>query len=396
MTRTVARFGFLAVVVTVAGVLAAAIIPARAQTTTAADRRGGAGLPAGFRSWGQLFAEQEVLDRAAARVRAAAGAGSGYAGLRVDVIGHTLTVYWKGQPTAALTRNGDRVISIAAFADGSGIRVGVQRAAGPRAALAGGLPHLQQAVRTGAVTVFEQQPAPTFSREADSPPHWAGALLFLGQFGRACSSGFAVQDRGGQPFILSAAHCGSPGDAVTTGDDNPIGKVESVNNAYDTLVISANSDGRVYDGPGVFQPGQFSKPVLSAAHSNVGDILCTSGSTIGAVCGLRVDNVDMLDCSVSFLGCVHVDSALSILDNPPFAAGDGDIGGPVFALTHDDQADQARGVIHGAYGTISDSCPQPLADHYDGFLPFRRCSTGLMFTDVQSALDSFDLLIRRG
>ena len=321
MTRTVARFGFLAVVVTVAGVLAAAIIPAKAQTTTAADRRGGAGLPAGFRSWGQLFAEQEVLDRAAARVRAAAGAGSGYAGLRVDVIGHTLTVYWKGQPTAALTRtiaavrtdrlhvtvvparyakaeldaqvasiasdaftgNGDRVISIAALADGSGIRVGVQRAAGPRAALAGGLPHLQQAVRTGAVTVFEQQPAPTFSREADSPPHWAGALLFLGQFGRACSSGFAVQDRGGQPFILSAAHCGSPGDAVTTGDDNPIGKVESVNNAYDTLVISANSDGRVYDGPGVFQPGQFSKPVLSAAHSNVGDILCTSGSTIGAV-----------------------------------------------------------------------------------------------------------------
>src|SRR6266540_3390013 len=186
MTRTVARFGFLAVVVTVAGVLAAAIIPARAQTTTAADRRGGAGLPAGFRSWGQLFAEQEVLDRAAARVRAAAGAGSGYAGLRVDVIGHTLTVYWKGQPTAALTRtiaavrtdrlhvtvvparyakaeldaqvasiasdaftgNGDRVISIAAFADGSGIRVGVQRAAGPRAALAGGLPHLQQGVRS--------------------------------------------------------------------------------------------------------------------------------------------------------------------------------------------------------------------------------------------------------
>src|SRR6266545_6344833 len=248
MTRTVARFGFLAVVVTVAGVLAAAIIPAKAQTTTA-DRRGGAGLPAGFRSWGQLFAEQEVLDRAAARVRAAAGAGSGYAGLRVDVIGHTLTVYWKGQPTAALTRtiaavrtdrlhvtvvparyakaeldaqvasiasdaftgNGDRVISIAALADGSGIRVGVQRAAGPRAALAGGLPHLQQAVRTDAVTVFEQQPAPTFSREADSPPHWAGALLFLGQFGRACSSGFAVQDRGGQPFILSAAHCGSPG-----------------------------------------------------------------------------------------------------------------------------------------------------------------------------------------
>jgi hypothetical protein len=53
-------------------------------------------------------------------------------------------------------------------------------------------------------------------------------------------------------------------------------------------------------------------------------------------------------------------------------------------------------VIHGAYGRIADNCPDPLAAHYDGFLPFRRCSTGLTFTDVASALDSFDLLIRRG
>ena len=64
----------------------------------------------------------------------------------------------------ALTAKGDRGISIAAPADGSGIRVGVQRAPGPRAALVGSaLPHLQQAMRTGAVTVFEQEPRRRFA-----------------------------------------------------------------------------------------------------------------------------------------------------------------------------------------------------------------------------------------
>jgi hypothetical protein len=52
-----------------------------------------------------------------------------------------------------------------------------------------GLPHVRQAQSTGGVTVVAADPPSLFSREADTPPFWAGALILNGT--GACSTGSA-------------------------------------------------------------------------------------------------------------------------------------------------------------------------------------------------------------
>jgi hypothetical protein len=425
--RRLAKIGVSVSILALVSTLLGGAPPAAQAAPPGVD---GAGLPPGFRSWGQLFDAQTVLDKAAARLRAAGtDKTSGYGNVAVDVTTNSVTLYWKGQPPSivdatvkdlrgqriavsvvparyskaeldakadlvtqdALPATGARVVTVAHRPDSSGVEVGVtggpSTAAGP-GSLAAGLPHVRQAQSTGGVTVVAADPPSLFSREADTPPFWAGALILNGT--GACSTGFGVVDpRFSQQYILTAAHCGPRGQVWTTGGGITVGTASFPSLPNDTLFIAATAAGRFYDGPGIFQAGQFSKPVHGLTFDTVGDFVCISGMSTGAVCNARVDNTNIQQCD-RLLGCVHLNGAKSTVNQ--VVAGQGDSGGPIFSLTDNDTAGVARGLVHGSYGQKL-SCPDPLFGKFGFTSPTRVCSTGLTFSELADTLPTFMNLI---
>jgi hypothetical protein len=379
------------------------------------------GLPGGFSSWGQLFDVQQRLDEAAFRVESVSTASTGYAGVRVDVTSRSVTVYWKGRPPAevaavltairaggtpvkvlgapyskaeldarvdlitrdAATTGGSRLLTVARRPDGSGIDVEV--AAGRPAAPGSDLPHLQQAVHAGGVSVTETTRTVAYTRESDGRPYFGGALMKRRPDNKLCTTGFATRKPStGETFLMTAAHCGEWGTEFTTGAGSLIGKITARAPQRDAAFIKAESSGRVYDGPPVYQNGQFSKPVRGAAHSVVGDFVCLSGALTGAVCWVQVVNTAVTDCSRPELGCVRTIGATSVLNPAQFIAGQGDSGGPVFALTDNDTAEIARGIIHSSWGPVKHDCFEPVSGRT------RDCSTAVLFADVLVGMEPFE------
>jgi hypothetical protein len=238
-------------------------------------------------------------------------------------------------------------------------------------------------------------PSTEFLREADVPKFWGGALLMASGNSAACSSGFsATWPSIGKTYEITASHCGAIGSSWYSGGGLFIGNAEGHTNAYDSLFINTTpqggSEGRVYDGPGVWSSGQFSKPVDHAAHIGNNGFVCLSGALTGAKCNTQVTSTTDSDCSDPSLGCVHLIDAVS--RSSQIIAGQGDSGGPVFTLTGTNNSrDVAVGLVHGNIpGTSVVSCPDPLNGHISGFPSTRLCSTNVSFTDVINAMAPFN------
>jgi hypothetical protein len=189
----------------------------------------------------------------------------------------------------------------------------------------------------------KQNPEPT-SRLADWPQWWGGARISRA-LGGQCTSGFGVRDYYGSRFILTAGHCGSPGEDFYNGDwSRYIGKGYGKHTAYDVMLIQADAGGHIYDGGvGV---REFSKDVVGAGQVFMGEWLCTSGSVSGAVCGYNVDKFTHTYCDWA-LGTWTCFSDLSTAPQKDGVVGvrKGDSGGPVFNLSGPNVI--AKGVISG-------------------------------------------------
>lgn len=238
----------------------------------------------------------------------------------------------------------DGVASVTPAADGSQLSVsGSAGEAVARTAVtekAGGIPVKYETTSTPKMA----------SRGDDWAPYWGGA-----RWG-GCSTGFGIWV-GGATKVLSAGHCGSNNNNAYDGGGQLMGTISGDDNAYDRLYINASSAGRIYDG-GVGS-GEFSKPVVGAQRSYVGDWLCTSGSYSGARCGIRVSATNMT-INIGYLVYQIVRAEQVDYTN---AAGNGDSGGPVFSLSSDPNKVIAKGTL-----TAIDSgawCPAP------GFPPAR-------------------------
>ncbi|MDG4826922.1 S1 family peptidase [Asanoa sp. WMMD1127] len=325
-------------------------------------------LPAGFASWEAMFDEQHRLNDIADRIIAAGGAGggAGYAGMVVDPTLHDVRLYWKGALPDAVARAVEagratapvRVYQAAysdeelraeaarwiasglvsdAYpkADGSGVTVEVAGAAAVQ--LPGGA-RTTYTMRygQGPVVPLEGEPATasTFYRQQDTSPYWGGA-----QFRRpgnwVCTTGFAVTDNEGYPGMLTAGHCGTPGEAITTnwGPQNPIGQVWWDWDYQDIALIWIYSDvqGRVYTGP---WNSSYGRSINSAKTNYVGNYVCVSGATSGEHCAVKVYYVSPSDVTVK----------AERTKNGACAAAHGDSGGPVIS--------QSTGAAFG-YGIIS-------------------------------------------
>jgi hypothetical protein len=372
--------------------------------------------PSGFASWRDLLATQERLRDAATRLDGAVRGRAGFTGIELSVLDRQVRLYWHGAVPAAVTesvtglrgrasiavkparysrhqlnaaaarltgRSGPAaapVLRVGIPADGHGLEVGVRgsavKARGSLASVAGGV----------AIDVSSDQAArPLYSRLDDVPAFWGGGREVNARTGGQCSTGFAIANRStGQRSILTAGHCGENGDRIDTGTRRyAIGTVTAKVAAADTLHLPTNAGGRIYDGGvGV---GEFSKPVAAAWDSFPGLWLCTSGSYSGARCNIVIRAVnEWINTNAGWMGPLtraeHV--------NRQSAAGQGDSGGPVFALT----SDYSRVI---AVGTISAGDVGGAAAACTG-IQGRLCSWRIWFADVADSLVRYNSAIVLG
>lgn len=187
-----------------------------------------------------------------------------------------------------------------------------------------------------------EEPLQPVSRGDDSPPWSGGAQIINTSIGAGCTSGFGVDTPDGQA-ILTAGHCGEPGDSFTDGDGESVGEVGGDNNNFDVLVIPTDSvDNQIYVGGG---DSTEQRTVTSGGEPFIGEVLCQSGNTSANEVGGPVCNME-----VQFQ---HTDSQelweADQLDGDT-AARPGDSGGPVY-IDNGDGTVTARGTTTRVAGS---------------------------------------------
>ncbi len=318
----------------------------------------------------ERMAAQRPLREAAQVVRGAVEQedGSGFAGLAIT--GGKVTVWFKGDPPAAVARalheaRQDAPVtveqaphSVAELEAASDTVVRWMEAnpdtplhtvqvanAGRGLVLAADAPIDVADLPSVAVpveVVNRPRILPSSGRLADVAPFWGGARINNGDNTGFCTSGFAVVS-GSVRYMLTAGHCGRPGGSWQTGNDAlTIGWAALEHVHHDLLLIPGSVAGRIYDG-GV-GAGEFSKQVVGWGWAAPGEYVCHSGSVSGATCGIRntTGSFTATTCGNDAYGVYECygDLVLAEKVDGATAARPGDSGGPVFPLS-------------GAYGVIA-------------------------------------------
>ncbi|MEO3814641.1 hypothetical protein ABGB17_37075 [Sphaerisporangium sp. B11E5] len=365
-------------------------------------------VPGGFASWKDLLVTQDKLVSAADRVTAAvkAGDGTGFAGIVAAPENRELRVYWKGDTPASiaglvgllrrdvpvrvlpaaysareLERETNRLIrtsggaltSITPNADGSGLTVsGADR----------GLARAKVAGSAVPVTVEEGvTPAPAYSRWNDSAPWWGGAAWRIAGSTQTigCSTGFAVT-LGGATRMLSAGHCGTPGQVATDPTNEVIGAISYVNVNRDLMLITTNAGARVYNNDFAATPPEWGNPVAGATGSYTGMYICTSGAYSGTVClcQVRATNITIYTGNTVLTGMVLAEHT-----EHKNAAGQGDSGGPV---ENPSPTNTSRQNMLGTISFIDTSAPATCTGYVTSG---RVCSWRLYYSPWSNALAAF-------
>ncbi|MEW9552603.1 hypothetical protein [Nonomuraea sp. NPDC050783] len=320
---------------------------------------------------------QDVLVAAADQIRAVVVEGDGYAG--IELAGDRVVLWWKGElpePVRAAVRQagetapvevrparhserelreaserlwsvagvqrGGRVHAVRLPFDGSGLAAAVEEE--DAAAVRQSLPDVGVPVE-----VIAQEPMRLQSRCDDDIPWYGGLAIrndtFVG--GGACGgdANRSYHCTGGYPvyldsarYLLTAGHCGAPGDWFSDGAGQSIGIAERENVAHDLLLIrmtglvsTGKGNGRIWDGvPGV---NDFTKPVAGWGFTYKNQSLCVSGATSGASCNHVVDYKYGEICGKDIYGNSECYTNMVSAKRPLGSTTNGDSGGPVFELT---------------------------------------------------------------
>jgi hypothetical protein len=206
------------------------------------------------------------------------------------------------------------------------------------------------------VHVTAVPPVPVASRWDDIAPWKAGGQHRSGT--GTCSTGWPMGHSDDRSFILTAAHCARAayGTPVSNGANSAvIGTIEGFDPGMDTALIlvprRADIAPRMWDGGvsdvqaplGVNDEVEFTKPIVDWSETFKGMYLCTSGSSTGAHCDLKVTDNDVS--YTNDLGWKVKKSAHAKQVDGKVAIGKGDSGGPVFSLTGENADVVAGGLI---------------------------------------------------
>ena len=326
------------------------------------------------------MAAQEPLVKLAESISKLSQSAEGLGGIQLDVPRRSLDLYWKGampdavrEQITGMARADNLAINIGSakyskaelikisrsvaqnrgsypgfvFArpsvDGSGIVVGltsVENVGRLR------FPDDTKVVKSGEFV-------PTFSRAADTPPWWAGAVI---RGSVLCSSGFAAF-RDKTVGIITAKHCGP---AETTYFAGALGSPSA------NLVIGKAEDPKHHGGvdvmdavwintpalasPVIYDGGvggtEFSKHVVGKHGVYPGMLLCVSGAFTGANCGMIVRQIDQIT-------ALSEGVAVASPDDPnQVSVGTGDSGGPVFTLWNNPAEVTAAGMVIGGQNGV--------------------------------------------
>lgn len=335
--------------------------PSPAPDTTYTD------LPAAKRA---AMRAQDKARAAADRIRRAVEGGRGFAGLELHNGG--VRLWYQGTlPTAVrtavnearhtapvevlpakysltqLTAASDRVVDhlrahpggpahrVSVAVDGSGLTVGVDGSPGIQSA---GLPDVGVPVQ-----VVAQDRVRPAGRGNDTTPFYGGGYL-TAQEGWACTAGFGVW-RGGRQHLLTAGHCGRPGQTWRNGNNSvAVGTAVDENPGQDLLLIAASAGSHIFTGVGA---GTAVGHVIGWQGVFTGEELCSSGATTTWLCGhVVLDAGNSSYCAFDAYRNWECYSGLvrSRQEDNATAGRPGDSGGPVVLPT-------PSGVI--AKGTIS-------------------------------------------
>ncbi|WP_132123715.1 S1 family peptidase [Actinocrispum wychmicini] len=316
-------------------------------------------VPGDFKSWTDLFAEQDHLNAGADKIAAARDTGKddGYAGLTAAPLDRKIYLYWRGPvpppvQDAVATASKDAPVAVmqAPYSEAELLDRGRSLPAEPL--VTGYSPNVDGSGLTVSVSVSEEEgrglPAvkdlgvpvvidpfvkidAVWDRLGDIPSYWGGAK-WLNPSGGGCSTGFSVRFDG-RPAMLSAGHCGKNGDMARTGVGVSMGAINNKVAGRDTLVIPVSSAaGRIYTGP--VNPLPFppmSTPIKGTRAARVGNYVCTSGSYTGQHCNIRIEAVNQSILTDVGWMSPEVKATSQVVGG--VAVGRGDSGGPVTTLS---------------------------------------------------------------
>jgi len=339
-------------------------VPSAVQPTDA--------VPAGYRSWDEVYAFQTRLNAAAERVLAAGGAGN--ASIVASPLDHELRVYWRGEVPAsvlALAKGLDvtvvfrpaefthselvkqaqrlaanpRVVEVGPQADGSGLAVTVADRLLPTDRSA-----LEATTRIPLAITAGRRLQAMYNRQADIPLFWGGSKY------NGCTNGFPLQVAGStNVYMISAGHCGDNGGAANIpGLASPTGTFSSKNTCRDTLLINYPSgvSPAIYTGP--FNSST-SAAVVGTASDFVGNLVAAGGAASGEHLNIPVQGVDVFG-AFTGIPCTTVGPLTRAgYGTATCALAPGDSGGPVYSYSSSTTV-LGRGTITGGpLGTAT--CP---------------------------------------
>jgi streptogrisin D len=193
-----------------------------------------------------------------------------------------------------------------------------------------------------------------------------GARIINNDVDKGCTSGFGVRS-GSQRYLLTAGHCGRVGGSFDNGNrTRRIGTASNENVAHDLLLIPASTDHYIWDGGAT--SNNFVKTVIGWDWARGNELVCQSGATSGAVCGIR-NNTDYTatlcgDDIYRHRECYN--DLISANRAAGLACRLGDSGAPVFALASGEYQVIAKGTVTGC-GDVSGMVYQDFGTAYRDF-----------------------------
>jgi hypothetical protein len=234
------------------------------------------------------------------------------------------------------------------------------------------------------IALAKGHPKRWFSRHDDAAPWKGGGEISMS--GGGCSTGFAVGSWFGR-YMLTAGHCGwwTDNAQVWDGAGQLMGSTEGARDAKrlyrDSALIRLRTSniGRIYDGGvGI---GEFTKPVKGPIGSHVNQYVCTSGAFSGVRCDIKVEST--VSFMYDYMGNKFGPQIKARQVDGLTSSGDGDSGGPVFALDARSNV-LAAGIINGGDSSSQTACTGIV---YDSRYGSRHCSSVTYYTDIWTLLN---------